>query len=454
MLHGRTISGMLSATLLDPHHIYDPDNPGSPLYGLIRPQLLVRLRMQTAATLAVNAWHTLWTGYLDNIERQDVAAGSDQVTIQALDIFSRVVKAHAHVPLQQRISTGAAMRQLLLQIGIPAARLATFGGIRLMDNWWVLRDQRALLAVRELEDTEGGFVWVNRDGIIEFEAVDARVRGNAAFTLSDSPSATDIPYQPPRLENPTQQIVNSITASVRTLQRGDESTLWSSPMVIELAGGQVLPFHVKPKAELIDRWITPVATTDYTANSAEDGTGTDHTARLRVGFTSDSQSAQITLTNTLPTTTIYIRDLKVRGHEYIIDDSISIQHQDQSSIDRYGVSEYELPSNFLSTIPSALNFAQYLVNLHREPLRYGDVTFPANQHLDTAGNIEISQRCNFTHAGSTTLMFIEAIQHTILPGLRHHTTLTLAPAYQIANVIVLGPAANAGPGLGIGILGR
>lgn len=78
MLHGRTISGMLSATLLDPHHIYDPDNPGSPLYGLIRPQLLVRLRMQTAASLVVNAWHTLWTGYLDNIERQDVAAGSDQ----------------------------------------------------------------------------------------------------------------------------------------------------------------------------------------------------------------------------------------------------------------------------------------------------------------------------------------------------------------------------------------
>lgn len=451
MLYGRTIAGILEATLLDPHHIYDADNPGSPLYGLIRPQLPLRLRMTTKT----NQVHMLWTGYLDSIQRQDVAAGSDQVAIQGLDIFSRIVKAHAHVPLQQNISTGAAMRQLLLQIGIPATRLGTFGGIRLMDYWWVLRDQRALDAVRELEDTEGGFVWVNKSGNIEFEAVDFRVRGDAMFTLTDAPvTATDIPYQPPRLENPTQQITNSITTSVRTLRRGDEDTLWSSPMVIELSGGQVLTFSIRPKSELIDTWISPLATTDYTANTAEDGSGTDVTSSLRIGIVSDTQTAQITLTNTLPTTTIYVSTLKVRGHEYIIDDSISIQYQNQSSIERFGISEYELPSNFLSTIPSALNFAQYLVNLHSEPLRYGDVVFPANQFLDRVGAMEISQRCNFAHAGATTLMFIEAIQHTIMPGLRHHVQLTLAPAYQIANVIVLAPAANAGPGLGIGILGR
>jgi hypothetical protein len=59
--------------------------------------------------------------------------------------------------------------------------------------------------------------------------------------------------------------------------------------------------------------VTPVSTTDYTANSAADGSGTDLTASLALSIQKNATASQITITNTHPTLRAYLTKLQVRG---------------------------------------------------------------------------------------------------------------------------------------------
>jgi hypothetical protein len=59
--------------------------------------------------------------------------------------------------------------------------------------------------------------------------------------------------------------------------------------------------------------VTPVSTTDYTANSAADASGTDLTASLALSIQKNATAAQITIANTHPTLRAYLTKLQVRG---------------------------------------------------------------------------------------------------------------------------------------------
>ena len=89
--------------------------------------------------------------------------------------------------------------------------------------------------------------------------------------------------------------------------------------------------------------VTPVATTDYTANTASDGTGSDMTASLSVTTTYGVSEVDFVLENTHGSTTLYVTKLQCRGKGIYIYDSVTSEAKDTTSKNAYG--DYPLTLN-------------------------------------------------------------------------------------------------------------
>jgi hypothetical protein len=82
--------------------------------------------------------------------------------------------------------------------------------------------------------------------------------------------------------------------------------------------------------------ITPVASTDYTANAESDGSGADYTSNLDVTVKNKTSAAEVVLSNT-STSKIYVTLLKVRGTPLTALQPATITSVDASSIEQYGL---------------------------------------------------------------------------------------------------------------------
>jgi hypothetical protein len=82
--------------------------------------------------------------------------------------------------------------------------------------------------------------------------------------------------------------------------------------------------------------IAPVASTDYTANLAADGSGEDYTNNLVVVVTNKTSAAEVVLSNTA-TGKIYVTLLKVRGTPLTALQPATMTAVDASSIEQYGL---------------------------------------------------------------------------------------------------------------------
>jgi hypothetical protein len=82
--------------------------------------------------------------------------------------------------------------------------------------------------------------------------------------------------------------------------------------------------------------IAPVASTDYTANLAADGSGEDYTNNLVVVITNKTSAAEVVLSNTA-LGTIYVTLLKVRGTPLTALQPATMTAVDASSIEQYGL---------------------------------------------------------------------------------------------------------------------
>jgi hypothetical protein len=128
--------------------------------------------------------------------------------------------------------------------------------------------------------------------------------------------------------------------------------------------------------------IPPVATTDYTANSLSDGTGTDKTSSLTVSAEFGTAEVEYSLTNSA-TSTIYVTFLQFRGYGVYVYDTASVTHESATSISNFGVNELTVDMPYVSdatTLFSASNAADlmlletgdYLLLENGNFLRYDD----------------------------------------------------------------------------------
>ena len=403
-------------------------------------------------------YSSLWSGYLDNPTPTERRGGRDELELKALGILSRLSQHEVSVPMQTTIKSGPAIRVLLDAADITAgARGRIDEGEFTLGRWWG-RLQPVIKSIREVEDTEGGFSYEDARGRYAFDGLYRRLlQRTSVLAFTDDPQATYIPVITDEPQDPAQDIANIVRIPVRQYTVAATAVLWTLGETPLLRVGASITFVAEypnensPAAHLaVDTWNTLVATADYTANTAANGTGTNLTTSLGVTVTDTANSRTMELTNNHATLDMYVTLLQVRGQALVAGQPYNVEIKDQDSIDDYGPQDHLAPGQFLADAQDATEYGRFILALQKDPLRKAAITVNANDHLQEMTTLDLSDRVMLVSRGLAQDMFVESIEHRIDAGLRHDVRLVLSPSLPYGNVIIL----DTGPGLDTGILGR
>lgn len=179
--------------------------------------------------------------------------------------------------------------------------------------------------------------------------------------------------------------------------------------------------------------VDPVATTDYTANTAADGSGTDLTAVLTVTADFGSTGATIAITNTDMTQTAYLTKLQLRGIGLYDYEETTVFSDDAASQNLYGLIQADVDITYEPDINQAQSIADSIRFTWANPFGYATSTsFIANSSATRMAmglGAEIGDRVTVSEtqtgiSGDFFINSVELIQTTEILGV----TWKLAPA--------------------------
>ncbi|SCZ80387.1 hypothetical protein [Acidaminobacter hydrogenoformans] len=448
-LTGRTSPGRLIAVLKNPSGLYSSYNTLSPLYGSILPGRKVRLR--TTAPVA----STLWTGVLSRITPTGSNFGVPTVQLEAIGPLARLnYKSISAIKLLSQ-TTGAIMDEILDQAGWPAGERSIDTGEMSIDVWYE-NNINAFGALREIEETELGFIYEDKSGYFVFEDRHHRLTGSHIIsqqTYSDAPAAS-MSYTSIEQIDALDEIYNEVIVGVQSYTIGSAvTTLWTldGETLTVKAGYTSTIWAEYPNVAvdtnsgaLVDTWTTPVKGVDLvqsdTSYSDLDVVATKFANSMKIAITNNSA---VTVTFTL---------VRARGIKITKNTAVTIQNADADSISKYGTRTYKLPSKWLQSTLAAEDYAAYIIGDYKDPSPKISLRYIANKNstsLLDALEREISDRVTVTATGALTELgisndfFVEAIAHRISNGGQlHEIELTLSSAgaaeYWIIGTSLLG----------------
>ena len=469
-LTGRSTAGTLRAIINNTSNDYSPFNSSSALYGNLIPGRKVQVQVARSAVFAYEFPFTfpgtpLWTGFIQSIEPKVEVNKVKTVTLRAIGAIAILVKHRVQIARQEDKRIDELIDVILNNAGWPADDRALDQAKTTVTSYWN-NNQDALRAIRELEESEPGFIKETRDGKIGFENREYRMTGNALvsqLTFSDDASRT-FPIEQIEQHDPYAGIFNEFISNVTIASSGSLAVLWSSPETgagsTAIASGQTLTFFAQYPSMVegisaaalagqvaVDTWTTPIAGTDYIVNTAADGSGTAIHASVGVSVNKFSNQMEITLTNNHASDG-FITKLQARGTTIITSDPLIITERDATSQTNYYKRTYEVNTKWIPTSKLARDWATTRLSVYKDPLPRLTIGFTANRDGNTlheaACGLEISDRVTVDADGNAGLginedFFVENIHHVINNGnTNHKVTVTLSPCSVTGGYFVLG----------------
>lgn len=179
--------------------------------------------------------------------------------------------------------------------------------------------------------------------------------------------------------------------------------------------------------------VTPVATTDYVANTKKDGTGTNVTAFVTVALTSsDFSAATLTVTSTYPETVYMQPGMQLRGTPIYGGVPITVEQTDATAEAAYGKNILHLNLSPVDSIDDANEVAQYELGRRKNPIgNIGSILLDAQDHPIQIARRTMRDRITITETQTdhSDDYFIIGEEHEItLGGAQHQTRWYLEPA--------------------------
>ena len=460
-LVAETVSGVLMATLNNESGDYSSFNTSSPIYGKILPGRKVKLTGNDGTTT-----YTLWEGFLDRIVPVVTTHSAKHAELRAVGPLAYLNRFNVSTEMKTAIKTGAAVTEILDEAGWPGSDRDIDTGITEMPHFWV-NEQPTLNALRLVEDTETGMIEESADATIRFRdrhsrSTDTRST-NVQATYSDSATAT-LPYSTIEQADPLRYIFNDLTGELQTYDgvwilgedalgedtvlSGDPAVLWefaesglSSPMIPTGSSKVVTALSNTG----VDSWVDLVATTDYTANDAIDGSGTDRTSSISVAMVKKSQTVKLTVTNG-HSGSVYLTKLQARGHALSAKNKVRVGSEDATSQTTYGKRTFPHPGKFLPNTAAIQDWADFHLQAWKDPVPIIRISVAANRSTaaltdtfsrDLLDLVKI-EADNNAGLGVDTLFFIESISHQINSKYEHRVEYALTEAEGYSGTFIVG----------------
>lgn len=390
-----------------------------------------------------------FTGYLENIQPD---AGQYEpgrtVKLDCIDAMALLQEAEILIALQENKRGDELIAAIVSNVFTPAG---TAYDVDLdefpfaADEW---RDdivygggkqQRALPAIRDVCVSDWGHFYIRADGYPVFENRHHRIL-DTTVVASFSNLMDGLRYKKGRglLYNDLK-----VTAYPRTVG-GSNEVLWAfeSGNVPSVGVSETVIYSARfrdPNNKSFDiggkTVVAPAATTDYTMNSAADGSGSDLTANFTVTATVYANHAVITVVNN-GASTGYITKLQIRGLAVRVYAPPTLLASDSASQTTYKSKKtLAIDSVLQDDVNVAQQLANYLVGLYgTPPPEITGVKFVAQYNstfMGYARDLELSTRVTLveTQTGVNGDYFVNFIHETIENyGLWHRVSFDVEPA--------------------------
>jgi hypothetical protein len=273
----------------------------------------------------------------------------------------------------------------------------------------------ALYALQEIEESECGFFYIDHRGYARFEDRHYRMGLSSSETITDE--MCDINY-----DLNARGIYNSIRATYTEQVLGSESELWRLSEVPLLAAGETRTWWGDYQG-LATNQLDPVATTDYTANMAANGSGTDMTASVTVTPSHFAGSTKLVVEN-IAGVAVYLTLLKVRGDLYTDGDTTSVRAEDATSQTAYQKRDRTLDAQFMASVDQCQSYCNFILAKTKDV--WPDIDMMLKNRSDTVLtailNRAISDRITVenTEIGLSEDFFINSMSHEVNMKTKEH----------------------------------
>lgn len=434
---GELSPGTLSLDLDNFDGTFTLEYSGSALYGQMEPHVPIRVRAVVNGTEGV-----LFTGYISRYRPEFGAIGENRCSIEAKDLAAHLAGFPlVNLTVDER-TTGQAIEAIADALGILPITLADPGVETLPIHW--CRNANALNALLDVVKSEmGGDLFVDADGNLNF--ID-RSRRLGTADLADSwgtGSLVDCELVQPDLTD--DDLITSCAVQCSMFLLSDQEVQvfqFSRGSANAIPDSLYLPANVPYEAELdfgspVTGLVTPVAYTDYSANSAIDGSGTDQTSSLTVTVTDHGAGFGLRLVSTVNT---YVTFLQVRGlpNDFVVDRPVFVH---KLSIPRLVMDQgVTLQVPFAQDEQASRDYPVGVCRTYRYAYPFVRLSFAWDTDEVAASMlaVELWDLIYFADTGPggsefltniRDYFYVTGIQHRFTPGAEFRTDVTLIPAY-------------------------
>lgn len=267
---------------------------------------------------------TEYVRFLGKIAQITPDAGSyrsRRVHVVAYDCIRDLMEADARQVAVQTSKTEAQLISAILAVLPSTAQPVSTSLATGLDTYAYAFDNigggaKAAAILKDVTLSSLGVLYSSGPGALTYKTRRQRATAASALTLSNTPLSLVVP-------SGLDGVYNRVRATVhpKTVDAAATTVLWSQtgsqPSIAAGASGTFWGTYHDPSntLKLIGgiAVVTPIiATTDYTANTAADGSGSDRTANMSVATTAFASTVKYVVTNT-GSDTLYITKLQVRG---------------------------------------------------------------------------------------------------------------------------------------------
>lgn len=393
---------------------FTPDNPGSPIAGLVSSgkEIVVMADYEGHS-------YVLFRGFLNDFE---LTPDPDKrsVSITSSDIMGvKLAEATISTALYQGLRTGEAIHVVLDSVGWPEHLRDIDPGATVIRYWWE-EGTTALEAINKLVSSEGASAFVTVDVLGRFVfrdrhhrllhseslAVQANFRDTGTEPTFGIPMTYDIGWR---------DIVNSMTVSIDERRSALLDRVWSTEDTITVAAGETRTLAVESN-DPFHGAIDPEAGTDYVLNSGV----------ISVSLSRRSgQSAQIHIKSD---TGASITGFALRAYAVPVALTYQVDVEDTASVEQYGrktsTDEIDMP---WAGVHDAQAIGTVLIGHRAErlPVVHITVNNGNSTRLTQVLSRDLSDRVHIVEAETFTDhdFYVEQIEHDVQSvGFDHKAT--------------------------------
>jgi hypothetical protein len=308
-----------------------------------------------------------------------------------------------------------------------------------------------LTALNDVTVSELGYLYVKGDtstgGVLTFQDRHARSKSSTVGSFDETMAALDVRRDRADIANRVYVVVHPRTTA------GSASVLWeltTTDSVPSIPAGETIQITAPFRESTSDARsyrvagtsvVTPVAGTDWIANTAEDGSGSVITSDVAVTLATTAANAVTFNIVNNGTVTAYLTTIQIRGTQVSDVSETVMAAADSTSQTTYGEVDVRVDMKYESRTGSfAFNIAEWLLGVLKDPrFVVNRLTIQGNKSAalmvhalarDIGDRITVAE--SFTGLTTSTGYFINGVDVTVGPASTITTSWILAPADQSA----------------------